>query len=71
MAVLTSGRTCDPTMAKYARNTCLWLSACNININVVHVTGMLNPVADLLSGWYITNQTFQNLHQMVTVDETI
>ena len=43
----------------------LWLSACNIDIKVVHVTGKFNPVADLLSRLHITNHNFQKLHQIV------
>ena len=65
VGVLNNGKTCDRTLAKYARNIVLWLSACNIDIKVVHVAGRLNPVADLLSRWHITNHNFQNLQQMV------
>ena len=65
VAVLNNGKTRDPTLAKYARNIFLWLSACNIDIKVVHVAGKLNPVSDLLSRWHITNHNFQKLYQMV------
>ena len=65
VAVLNNGKTRDPTLAKYERNILLWLSACNIDIKVVHVAGKLNPVADLLSRWHITNHNFQKLQQMV------
>ena len=53
------------TLARYARNIFLWLSACNIDMKVVHVAGKLNPVADLLSRWHITNNNFQKLQEMV------
>ena len=53
------------TLARYARNILLWLSACNIDMKVVHVAGKLNPVADLLSRWHITNNNFQKLQEMV------
>ena len=59
--MLNNGKTRDPTLAKYARNIFLWLSACNIDIKVVHVAGKLN----LLPRWYITNYNFQKLQQMV------
>ena len=49
VAILNNGKTRDPILAKYARNIFLWVSACNIDIKVVHVAGKLNPVADLLS----------------------
>ena len=65
VAILNSGRTRDPTMAKYARNIFLWLSTCNIDIKLVHVAGKLNPVADLLSRWHFTSQNVSKLQQMV------
>ena len=49
VSVLTTGKTRDSTLAKYARNVFLWLSSFNINIVVVHVPEKFNPVADLLS----------------------
>ena len=65
VAVLNNGKTRDLTLARYARNIFLWLSACNIDMKVVHVAGKLNPVADLLSRWHITNNNFQKLQEMV------
>ena len=59
VAVLNNGKTYDPTLAKYTRNIFLRLSACNIDIKVVHVAGKLNPVADLLSRWQITNHNLE------------
>ena len=49
VSVLTTGKTRDGVMAKYARNIFLWLSAFNINIKVVHIPRKLDPVVDLLS----------------------
>ena len=54
VSVLTTGKTRDSTLAKYARNIFLSLSACNVDIMVIHVPGKMNPVADLLSRWDIT-----------------
>ena len=65
VSVLTTGKTRDSTMAKYARNIFLWLSAFNIDIMVVHIAGKLNPVADLLSRWNVTNNNVVKLQQLV------
>ena len=65
VSVLTTGRTCDSTIAKYERNIFLWLSACNIDIMVLHVRGKMNPVADLLSRWHITANNISKLQQLV------
>ena len=56
VSVLNNGRAHDQTLAKYARK--MWTSACNIELKVVHGAGKQNPVADLLSRWYITPSNF-------------
>ena len=65
VSVLTTGRTRDQTMATYARNIFMWLSAFNIDIKVVHVLGSLNPVADLLSRWQVTVNNYEKLARLV------
>ena len=40
-------------------------NAFNINLKVVHVPDKLNDVADLLSQWFIINNNFQKLQQLV------
>ena len=65
VSVLNSGRSRDGVLAEYARNIFLWTSTCNINLQVVHVPGKLNEVADLLSRWFITKNSFQKLQQLV------
>ena len=65
VSVLSTGKTCDSTMAKYARNIFLWLSACNIDIMVVHIPGKMNPVSDLLSRWNVTANNVSKLQQLV------
>ena len=65
VSVLATGRTRDDTMATYARNIFMWLSAFNIDIKVVHVAGKLNPVADLLSRWQCTVNNHEKLAQLV------
>ena len=52
-------------MAKYARNVFLWLSAFNIDIQVVHIAGKMNPVDDLLSRWYKTVNNVSKLQALV------
>ena len=65
VSVLNTGRTRDRVMAKFVRNIYLWLSAFNIDIQVVHVPGKLNPVADLLSRWYCTHDNVRKLKELV------
>ena len=65
VSVLTTGKTCDKMMAKYARNVFLWPSAFNIDIQVVHVPGKMNPVADLLSRWHRTVNNVSKLQALV------
>ena len=65
VSVLTTGRTRDGVMDMYARNIFLWLSAFNIDIKVAHVSGKLNPVADLPSRWYLTHNNVHKLHDLV------
>ena len=43
----------------------MWLSACNIDLQVVHVAGKSNTVAILLSRWFITYNNFQKLQKLV------
>ena len=66
VSVLNTAKTRDGVMAKYARNIFLWLSAFNIDTKVVHVPVKLNPVADLLSRWYLTHNIVQKLEKEVT-----
>ena len=65
VSVLSTGRTHDKTLASYARNIFMWLSAFNVEIKVIHVPGRLNPVADLLSRWYDTANNHEKLAQLV------
>ena len=65
VSVLSTGRTRDQTLATYARNIFMWLSAFNIDMKIVHVSGKLNPVVDLLSRWYGTTNNHQKLAQLV------
>ena len=65
VSVLNTGRTRDRVMAMYARNVFLWLSAFNIDIQVVHIPGKMNPVADLLSRWHKTVNNVPKLQALI------
>ena len=63
--VLNTGRSRDALLSKIARSIFMWLSACNIDLQVVPVPEKSNTVADLLSRWFITCNNFQKLQQLV------
>ena len=52
--VLKSGRTRDLTLAAIARNIQLQVATWDINLQVNHIAGWNNHVADLLSRWTLT-----------------
>ena len=52
--VLNSGRTRDLTLAAIARNIQLELATWDINLQVNHIAGKDNHIADLLSRWNLT-----------------
>ena len=54
VSVLNSGKTHDLTLAAIARNIMMDISENDINLQVVHILGVHNKIADLLSRWYIT-----------------
>ena len=65
VSVLNTGKARDEFLCKIARNIFMWLSACNIDLQVVHVAGRCNTIADLLSRWFITSNNFQKLQQLI------
>ena len=65
VSVLNTGKSRDHFLSKIARNIFMSLSACNIDLQVVHVAGKCNTVADLLSRWFITCNNFQKLQKLV------
>ena len=60
VSVLNTGKTHDRVMAKYTRNVFL-----NIDIQVVHIPGKMNPVADLLSRWHKTVNNVSKLQELI------
>ena len=63
--MLNTGKTCDRVMAKCARNVFLWLCAFNVDIQVIHISGKMNPVADLLSRWHKTVDNVSKFQALV------
>ena len=45
----------------------MWVSMFNIGHKVIHVPGKLNELADLFSRWFIANNNFQKLQQLVNL----
>ena len=73
--VLGLGRTRDLTLAAIARNIQLQMATWDINLQVVHIPGKENQIADLLSRWNLTKDPQDRLstllphHEWVTVHE--
>ena len=69
VSVLTSGRTQDRILAAIARNILLELAVCDIKLKVIHVLGKDNPIADLLSRWFITANPHQKFKNFLSCPE--
>ena len=54
VSVLNSGKTQDLTLAGIARNIMIEISEQDIDLQVIHILGVENKVADLLSRWFIS-----------------
>ena len=73
--VLGSGHTRDLTLAAIARNIQLQVATWDINLQVIHIPGKDNQIADLLSRWNLTENPQSKLlhllphHQWVPVQE--
>ena len=63
--ILKSGKTRDAFLATCARNVWLITAMFNIDIIIIHVPGVNNQVADLLSRWTITSNPQSKLMQML------
>ena len=53
VSVLNSGKTQDLALAAIARNIMMDISENDIDLQVIHILGIHNKIADLLSRWYI------------------
>ena len=65
MAVVRSGYTRDAHLASYIRNIWLLTATYVIQLNVVHIAGKDNKVADLLSRWSDSQKNQQQLLKLV------
>ena len=61
VSVVNSGVTRDGALAAMARNIWLTTASHNIKVRLVHIPGVNNECADLLSGWGITKCNFEKL----------
>ena len=65
VSVLNSGKTQDLTLAAMARNINMLLAVKDIELQIIHILGTDNKIADLLSRWNITNNPEAKLRQLV------
>ena len=65
VSVLNSGKTQDLTLAGIARNIMMEISEQDIDLQVIHILGVENKVADLLSRWFITKNPGKALNNFV------
>ena len=63
--VLTTGKTRDPFLATCARNIWLITAIFNIQLQVLHVPGKANVIADLLSRWTVTVKPEDKLRKLM------
>ena len=63
--VLNSGYARDDTLDACAINIWLLSALYNITLNVTHIAGSQNNVADLLSRWKNTRQDYEKLYQKI------
>ena len=65
VTVLRSGKTRDPYLGACARNILYVCALADIDIQYVHVRGLDNRVADLLSRWTGTQNSFAELYKYI------
>ena len=65
VTVLNSGKTQDLTLAAIARNIMMDVAQHDIDLQVIHILGVDNKIADLLSRWYITNDPYKILKKLL------
>ena len=66
VAILNSGETRDLTLAATDRNIFMDLAKCDISLNVIHILGKNNSIADLVSQWYITGHANTKLTKFLS-----
>ena len=65
VSVLNSGKTQDLTLGAMARNISMLLAIYDIELQVIHILGADNKVADILSRWFITENPDRKLYQFI------
>ena len=65
VTVLRSGKMCDPYISACARNIWYAAAAADIDLQYVHIRGIDNQVADVLSRWQGTIDQLNLLHSHV------
>ena len=65
VSVLNSGKTQDLTLAAMARNINMLLAVEDIELQVIHILGSDNKIADLLSRWSITSNPEAKLQDLM------
>ena len=63
--VLNGGKAGDEILAACVRNVWLLSALYNIGVNVTHIAGSENNVADLLSTWKNTSEEYHKLQQYI------
>ena len=65
VSVLISGRTQELTLGAMARNISMLLAIHDSELQVIHILGSDNKVADLLFRWFITENPANKLFQFI------
>ena len=74
VTVFNSGKTQDMTLAAITRNIMMEAAKYDIDLQVIHILGVDNKIADLLSRWQITKETrksFRKIPPKPHLDSTI
>ena len=66
VSVLRYGKTRDPIFATYGCNIRMLAACFDIELFLIHIPGIQNSVAHLLSRWDDTTQNFQVLQQYMS-----
>ena len=65
VAILQHGKTRDPVLAAVARNIRMIAANWDVEVHVIHIPGVENRVADLLSRWSNTHDNQAKLSQLI------
>ena len=71
VSVLNSGRSYDLTLCAIARNIMMETATNDVDLQIVHILGVNNKIADILSRWYITKDPNITLKQLLPNPERL